>query len=206
MNSLTFVFGILLIGIPLAEALNITIDNTSPLVVFSPTPCFQVDIPDCSPEWQLSESIDAFNGSTTTTTGPNAALGLTVVPRVSLVFQGSSVVFVPGQHSTAQATVVVDNLASILVNTSVNAFTGTGLDPATNHTITVTFVPGNGLTSLDVDYFVIGLPDTNITRCATSVSQIAKTLSTPLSAPLHLHSSLPRSRPHFLLPPPRHPL
>jgi hypothetical protein len=121
---------------------------------------------------QLSESTDDFNGSSTSTTGPDAALGLTVVPRVTLVFQGSSVIFVPGQHSTAQATVVVDNLASILVNTSLNAFSGTGLDPTTNHTITITFVPSNALTSLDVDYFLIEQPDSNITRCAmdTSVS------------------------------------
>ena len=46
----------------------------------------------------------------------------------------------PGHHSTAQASVVVDDLASILLNTSQDAFSGNGLDPARNHTITITFI------------------------------------------------------------------
>jgi hypothetical protein len=74
----------------------------------------------------------------------------------------------PGLHSTALASVIVDDLVSVLFNTSQDAFSGVGLDPAQNHTITITFVPSDDLTTLDVDYFFVTQPDNNGTRYATN--------------------------------------
>ncbi|KAF8573993.1 hypothetical protein K439DRAFT_1624458 [Ramaria rubella] len=191
----------------------LTIDNTSPQIVFSPTPCFQQpSAPDCTSQWLLTEAADAFNGSTTTTTGPDPSLGLSLLPRVSLSFQGSAVLFMPGLHSTAQASIVLDALPSVLVDTTSDAFLGTGLDPTVNHSIVVTFVPGSGDTSagtstsdetpttLAVDYFQVTVPDTTSTF---SIPSVLTPLPLPTSLPATTTpptSVVPSQTPHHHTP------
>ena len=50
MRILTFVLGTVLAS-PIARARNVTVDNTSPLVVYSPSPCYLAASSDCSTEW-----------------------------------------------------------------------------------------------------------------------------------------------------------
>jgi hypothetical protein len=91
------------------------------------------------------------------------AEGLNILPRLTYTFQGTSILYVPGRDSDATATVVVDDLPSVLVDTAHDAFSGIGLDPTTFHTITITYVPPTDGTSkvLSIDYFIVGQDDTN---------------------------------------------
>ncbi|KIJ55567.1 hypothetical protein M422DRAFT_240181 [Sphaerobolus stellatus SS14] len=182
-----------------AQASNVTIDNTSSLLNYSPEPCFNTPPPNCSPEWTIQDSSNSFNGSTTNTNGTAAASGLDILPRVSLTFQGDSILFVPGPNSNASATVVVDDLPSILLNTATDAFSGSGLNASQFHTISVTFVPNpnSEFFLLEVDYFIVGVntPVSSSTTGESSTTLTPAPIPSPSSSssPTLMSSSLPSS-------------
>ncbi|KAF8513424.1 hypothetical protein BU17DRAFT_95406 [Hysterangium stoloniferum] len=181
----------------LVSSSNITIDNSSPQVIYSPTPCFIQNIAGCNTDWfrngsDTSVPVTSTNGPDTSNSTDSSPI---FIPRVSFTFNGSEITFVPGPESGALATVTVDDLPSVLIDTSITAFKGTSLGGG-NHTVVVTWA-GSGSGSLDVLSFVVEIEDvaTSLSPPQSSIDSLSSTslFSSPL--PTHSHHSGPDQSP-----------
>lgn len=114
----------------------------------------------------LVQTFEAFNGSVTSTNGPLADpsnISVSILPRVTLNFNGSGIGFFTGPNSTANASITLDDRPSIIIDTSRQHYqvTQLGNNP---HVLIIEYEPdlsggGSAMQTnsgvLEVDFFVI---------------------------------------------------
>ncbi|GJJ11400.1 hypothetical protein Clacol_005633 [Clathrus columnatus] len=185
------VFLLTLVSVAIAASTNITIDNTSPQVVYSPTPCFEDTPTACSIEWIQVQSPEAFNGSVTSTDGPlpdASNISVSILPRVTLNFNGSGIIFVPGPNSIANASITLDDLPSIIIDTSKQNYQNKNLQSPGPHTLVIEYEPNLndqsqsilGSDTLEIDFFIV-IQDEQISSSTTSPPIPPTSTSTPSS-------------------------
>ncbi|KLO11514.1 hypothetical protein SCHPADRAFT_466762 [Schizopora paradoxa] len=154
-------------------AANVTFQNTSPNLSYTPSLC-SISSPDdnfpeeCDGQWSVLEVPGSSNGSVTATIGPNATSG-NIVPQLFFTFKGSAVFVKTSLESNATANLTLfsspsEAIESRIFSPSINFWAFFDLDETQNTTLSVSFQPATetsdgSVTRLDIDFIKISVSD-----------------------------------------------
>jgi len=184
-----------ILSLPVTQAagsFNVSIPNTSPQIVYTPFLCNTttslISDPNCSGGWNVS----AISGiQTVSTTGP-APNGAEIVPQMFMAFRASALYMSTSATSNATANFTVTS-SSLTLSRVVNSAAGlvaiVNLVESELTTLTITFIPGQNVSQLDIGSILVTVTDPDVTSSFLPTMTLPPSMTLPTFTPQTTASS-----------------
>ncbi|KAJ7746791.1 hypothetical protein DFH07DRAFT_832392 [Mycena maculata] len=170
-----------------AGSVNVSIPNTSSEIVYTPFLCngtVPADDPGCKGGWNAT---DIAGIATVSTQGPDPD-GADIVPQMFMAFRASALYMSTSAVSNATANFTVASTTtstSTVFDSSAGLVAILNLDESQLTTLTITFIPGQNVSQLDIGSILVAVTD------PTETASFLPTMSLPPS--MTLPTFLPQS-------------
>ncbi|KAJ7777337.1 hypothetical protein B0H16DRAFT_1449438 [Mycena metata] len=174
-----------------AGSVNVSIPNTSLQIVYTPFLCNTSTLvidPGCQGAWNET-SIAGI--PVVSTTGP-AANGADIVPQMFMAFRASALFMSTSVASNASANFTVSSAsvtASRLIDSSAGLVAIVNLVESDLTTLTITFIPGQGTTQLDIGSITLTVSDPGSTASFLPTMTLPPSITLPTFTPQSTTSS-----------------
>ncbi|KAJ7156810.1 hypothetical protein C8R43DRAFT_997373 [Mycena crocata] len=142
-------------------AVNVSVPNTSPQIVYTPFLCnttFLATDPDCKGAWNVSDIAGIM---TVSTDGPDPG-GANIVPQMFMTFHASALYMSTSAVSNATANFTVSsesNSISRVIDSAAGLVAIVNLVESELTTLSITFLPGQNATQLDIGSILMTVSD-----------------------------------------------
>ncbi|KAJ7173614.1 hypothetical protein C8R46DRAFT_893407 [Mycena filopes] len=184
----TWLWLLLISSLPRAQAagsVNVSIANTSPQIIYTPFLCNATTLtadPGCLGAWNET-SLGGI--PIVSTTGP-AIEGADIVPQMFMAFRASALYMSTSVASNASANFTVSS-ASITASRVINSGEGlvaiVGLAETELTTLTITFIPGQAASQLDIGSILITVTDPDSTSSFLPTMTLPPSITLPTFIP-----------------------
>ncbi|KAF7356966.1 hypothetical protein MVEN_01032800 [Mycena venus] len=168
-----------------AGSVNVSIANTSPAIVYTPFLCNATSLisdPGCSGGWNAS----AIAGiPTVSTTGPTPD-GADIVPQMFMAFRASALFMSTSAISNASANFTVTSSSltlSRVVDSAAGVIAIVNLVESELTTLTITFVPGQSVSQLDIGSILMTVTDPDVTSSFLPTMTLPPSITLPTFIP-----------------------
>ncbi|KAJ7027876.1 hypothetical protein C8F04DRAFT_964615 [Mycena alexandri] len=174
-----------------AGSVNVSISNTSPQIIYTPFLCNASTLivdPGCLGAWNET-NIAGIPVVSTTGPAPN---GADIVPQMFMAFRASALFMSTSVASNASANFTVSSAsvtASRLINSGDGLVAIVGLVETDLTTLTITFIPGQDTTQLDIGSITITVTDPGSTSSFLPTMTLPPSMSLPTFIPQSTTSS-----------------
>ncbi|KAJ7460730.1 hypothetical protein FB451DRAFT_1045289 [Mycena latifolia] len=175
-----------------AGSVNVSVSNTAPQIVYTPFICntssVLVSDPDCKGAWNVS-NIGGI--PTVSTDGPDPE-GANIVPQMFMVFRASALYMSTSVVSNATANFTVSsasNTVTKLVDSAAGLVAIVNLVESELSTLTITFVPGQNASQLDIGSILMTVADPAATTSFLPTMTLPPSMTLPTFLPQSTSSS-----------------
>ncbi|KAJ7876288.1 hypothetical protein B0H13DRAFT_2055699 [Mycena leptocephala] len=175
-----------------AGSVNVSISNTAPQIVYTPFLCNNttslISNPDCKGGWNVS---DIAGIQTVSTTGPDVN-GAEIIPQMFMAFRASALYMSTSVVSNATANFTVTSTSSS-ISTVVDSAAGlialVNLVESELTTLTITFIPGQDISQLDIGSILVAVTDPDTTSSFLPTLTLPPSMTLPTFTPQTTASS-----------------